>query len=251
MTTVNPSAGVTSEFSLAYQIAGPYVDLASAKVFLEGPYASGLMGTSLQSAGDLPVIQPYGASYLNGSLAEYDDPVTTDYFPPNTVDWISLSLRSTIDPADEVSRRVAFVRNDGTIVNYTGQTTVKLPGAPAGNYYLVVCHRNHLCAMSSAAVDFTSGTGTWDFATDLTQAYSGGGAPMKALGDGNFGLFSADNNADGQVTAPDFNQWNAETTAGATGYQRGDHNLDGIVTAPDFNQWNANTTAGASSQVPN
>jgi hypothetical protein len=104
--------------------------------------------------------------------------------------------------------------------------------------------------MSSVLVDFSSGSGTWDFTTAMTQAYSGGGSPMKDLGDGSFGLFAADNNADGNVTAPDFNQWNAETTAGATGYVRGDHNLDSNVTAPDFNLWNANTTAGAATQVP-
>jgi hypothetical protein len=73
---------------------------------------------------------------------------------------------------------------------------------------------------------------------------------MKDLGDGNFGMFACDANADGFVTAPDFNLWNVATTSGATGYEQADCNMDGFVTAPDFNLWNANTTAGASSQVP-
>jgi hypothetical protein len=104
--------------------------------------------------------------------------------------------------------------------------------------------------MSVSPVDFSTGTGTWDFSTGLSQAYSTGGDPLKYLGSGVYGLFAADNNCDGYVTAPDFNQWNAETTSGATGYRRGDYNLDTYVTAPDFNLWNANTTAGAASQVP-
>lgn len=68
--------------------------------------------------------------------------------------------------------------------------------------------------------------------------------------DGNYDLFGSDGNADGQATAPDFNIWNAATTAGATGYEPSDYNMDGQVTAPDFNIWNANTTAGATSHVP-
>lgn len=73
---------------------------------------------------------------------------------------------------------------------------------------------------------------------------------MKNLGNSTWGLFAADGNADGQVTAPDFNLWIAATTAGATGYAPSDYNLDGQVTAPDFNLWIANTTAGAASKVP-
>jgi hypothetical protein len=149
-----------------------------------------------------------------------------------------------------VGREVGFVKSDGTLVNPDDNTLIEFDGVTPGNYYLVVCHRNHVCVMSSSAIDFTGGAGTWDFTTALAQAHDEGGAPMRDLGDGSFGLFAADNNADGNVTAPDFNQWNSETTAGATGYVRGDHSLDGNVTAPDFNLWNANTTAGASSQVP-
>ncbi|HEX9833787.1 MAG TPA: hypothetical protein VGA66_12035, partial [Mycobacterium sp.] len=58
-------------------------------------------------------------------------------------------------------------------------------------------------------------------------------------------MWAGDGNGDGQVTAPDFNLWNAATTAGQTGYRPSDYNMDAQVTAPDFNLWNANTTAGA------
>jgi hypothetical protein len=102
--------------------------------------------------------------------------------------------------------------------------------------------------MSSSAVSVSDGTGSWDFTTASTQAF--GASPMKNLGEGSWGLYAADGNVDGQITAPDFNIWNAATTAGATGYEPSDYNLDGQVTAPDFNLWNANTTAGAASKVP-
>lgn len=84
----------------------------------------------------------------------------------------------------------------------------------------------------------------------LGAAFTPGSAPQKRLGDGKYGLFACDANFDGQITAPDFNVWNAETTGGSTGYIQRDCNLDGQTTAVDFNLWNANTTAGASSKVP-
>ena len=84
-----------------------------------------------------------------------------------------------------------------------------------------------------------------------SKAYTpGSGDPMVSVGDGLFGLWSADYDCDGQVTAPDFNAYLVNTTSGATGYQHSDFNLDGQVTAPDFNLFMANTTSGATSQVP-
>jgi len=254
MTATNPfSSNETSEFSEAVQITGPSVDLAAAKVFLEGPYAGGSMSTALLGGGFLPINQPFADPLFDGTLSEYDDVVAVSAFPDDAVDWVTLSLRSDPSAGSEVKRRVAFVRNDGILMDFDGSATVQFPDIATLNYYLVVCQRNHICAMSSSPVDFvsTSGIGTWDFTTAMTQAFTIGGAPMMDLGGGVYGLFAADNNADGQVTAPDFNQWNAETTAGAAGYKRADHDLDGLVTAPDFNLWNANTTAGASSKVPN
>jgi hypothetical protein len=165
------------------------------------------------------------------------------------VDWILLEFRTGTGPETAVDTSAVILKADGSVVAPSGGS-VTLPSGLNGSYYVVVRHWNHVSAMSSAAVDFSGGTGVWDFATALGQAYSGGAAPLKALSDGPFGLFSCDATADGFVTAPDFNVWNSATTAGATGYHAADCNLDGFVTAPDFNLWNANTTAGASSQVP-
>lgn len=250
MLATNNNTIESSEFSGAVQVMGPGIVLDSAMVFLEGPYAAGSMATNLLAGGDIPLSQPYSDPAFNGALSEFDESVVASSIPAGTVDWVSLILRLGIDPIDEVARRVAFVQEDGFLTDLDGSLFVNFPKVSNGNYHLVVCHRNHLCAMSASLIDFTSGEGTWDFTTALSQAYSGGGSAMKALGDGNFGLFAGDNNADGIVTAPDFNTWNAETTSGTTGYAAGDHNLDALVTAPDFNQWNANTTAGAASQVP-
>ena len=249
VTATNPQ-GETSEFSNAVQVTGSGVSLTGAKFFLEGPYLGGSMATNLLSGDYIPLSQPYVEAAFNGTLQEFDDPVAVGAIPAGTVDWVTLSLRTGTDAASEADRIVAFVKSDGSLVDPTGNSTVAFGDAGAASHYLVVCHRNHLCAMSSSAIDFSGGSGTWDFTTALTQAFTTGGAPMKHLGGGVYGLFAADASVDGQITAPDFNLWNAATTAGQIGYRAPDHNLDGQVTAPDFNLWNANTTAGAASRVP-
>ena len=73
---------------------------------------------------------------------------------------------------------------------------------------------------------------------------------MRSLGDGNFGMFAADADVDGQFTASDFNDWLFATKSVSTGYINTDFNLDGQVLASDFNVWLFNTKSVYASQVP-
>jgi hypothetical protein len=102
--------------------------------------------------------------------------------------------------------------------------------------------------MSDSMVSFTGPLLLYDFTTG--HAFSEeGGTPQKKLqvagSDSVYAMWAGDGTCDGIITAPDFNLWNAATTAGASGYEFSDYNMDVNVTAPDFNLWNANTTAGA------
>jgi len=103
--------------------------------------------------------------------------------------------------------------------------------------------------ISVSATNLGIPTPFYDF-TGAGAAYTPGPAPMKDLGGGDFGMFAADANTDGQVTATDFNAWLVDTKAVATGYLSSDFDLDGQVTASDFNVWLVNTKAVAASQVP-
>jgi hypothetical protein len=221
------------------------------KVLLEGPFAGGAMHAVSAFADYRPDSQPYSDSFFDGTVLDHDNPDVVPSPPDSVLDWVLVSLRSDVTPESEVfgSTRAVFLLESGSIVDTTGGLPA-FPGVAPGGYYLVVRHRNHASVMSADTLDLSDGVGSWDFTTSMVQAYSEGGSPMKDLGGGDFGMFSCDANADGQVTAPDFNLWNAATTAGQTGYLQADCNMDGQVTAPDFNLWNANTTAGASSKVP-
>jgi hypothetical protein len=175
--------------------------------------------------------------------------VSVTSLPENVVDWVLVSLRSDTSSSSEVARKPAFMLEDGQIVDPSGGP-LEFAGVEGGLYYVVVNQRNHVTVMSSGLVNSCVTTGSWDFTTSMSAAYTIGGTPMKDLGDGKLALFAADANVDGRVTAPDFNLWNAASSAGLSGYQQADFNLDGSVTAPDFNLWNANTTTGAASKVP-
>ncbi|HEY5565099.1 MAG TPA: S8 family serine peptidase, partial [Rhodothermia bacterium] len=221
------------------------------KVFLEGPFAGGAMHPVSAFTDSRPDAQPYSDSFFDGTALDHDNPDVVSSPPDSVFDWVLVSLRSGPSKASEVvgSMRVAFLLENGSIVDTSG-AMLAFPGVGPAAYHLVVRHRNHAGVMSADTLDLSDGIGLWDFTTSMAQAYSTGGSPMKDLGSGDFGMFACDANADGQVTAPDFNLWNASTTAGETGYRQADCNMDGQVTAPDFNLWNANTTAGAGSKVP-
>jgi len=235
-----------------------YVTVASqqeltvlANVYLEGPFAAGAMHRDAGFTDHLPNAQPYSDNFYDGTALDHDNPDVVSELPDSVLDWVLVSLRSDVIGESEVvgSQRTAFLLESGSIVDTSGGPLL-FPDVPPGPYYLVVRHRNHADVMSADTLDLSDALGSWDFRTSMAQAYSAAGDPMKDLGGGKYGMFACDANADGIVTAPDFNLWNAGTTSGATGYEAADCDMDGSVTASDFNLWSANTTAGAVSRVP-
>jgi hypothetical protein len=216
--------------------------IAKLKVLLEGAYtgSSDTMRTALSS--HIPRRQPYGVAPWN-----YTENDSVPAVPPSVVDWILLELRSDTAATSMVDRRAAFLKNDGSVVNLDGTSPVLFPSRVAGDYYVVVHHRNHLAVMSASALRLSGNTPLYDFT--VSQAQARGASPMKALGT-HFGLFSGDANGDGQVTSLDFDQFNPKFRAAATGYEATDWNMDGQVTSLDFDLFNPNFRTAAVSRVP-
>ncbi len=204
-------------------------------VFLEGPYVSATtsMNNTLKTGGML------GTHFLGQII------------PAFAVDSVNIEIRNNASAAAATVRRFApaWLLTNGTLRSFNDTTRAGVAfDAPAGSYYIVVRHRNHLAIMSSATVALNTSPASFDFTTLMTSAY--GAAPMKAVV-GRFTLFAGDANADGQVTSLDFNVFNPKFRAAATGYEVSDWNLDGQVTSLDFNLFNPNFRAAALSQVPN
>ncbi len=214
------------------------------KAFLEGSYSNGQMLTLLNSTGFIPKDQPFNISPWNYSGSE-----SVSNIPSTIVDWVLIEIRTGLLENTKVATRTAFLKNDGSIVDLDGTSQVSFSTIDAGDYYVVVRHRNHLDIMSSTPVTISSSSSAlYDFTTSQTKAY--GNSPMKALGDGNFGMYVGDADADGNVDyvsdvliywVPNF---------GLDGYYPADFNMNGTVeyTEDLLNLWVPNF--GFSSQVP-
>jgi photosystem II stability/assembly factor-like uncharacterized protein len=120
-----------------------YVDL---KVFLEGSYNSSNMNTNIN--GSIPNAQPYNTAPWNYTGIE------TASISSDIVDWVLIELRTGSSPSTAttvVATKAGLLKSDGTIVDSDGFTNLNFNVA-AGNYYIVIYHRNHLPIMSPTAI---------------------------------------------------------------------------------------------------
>jgi hypothetical protein len=153
---------------------------------------------------------------------------------------------SVLPPNPKVSQP-AWLLTDGTISNFTDITKNYVEfDTTAGNWYIVIRHRNHLAIMSAAARPLSSTTPTiYDFTTAQSQAF--GTNPMKQRGS-QYCMYAGDGDGGGGVGAADKNLvWRPQN--GLLGYFGGDFDLGGGVGAADVNlYWRPNN--GVVSQVP-
>jgi len=216
--------------------------LVNIKVYLEGAYNNGIMSTNLNSKNLIPKKQPYNISPWNYAGAEA---VTS--IPSSIVDWVLVELRTGIDSSTITAKRAGFIKSDGSIVDLDGISPLRFDFVPAGNYYIVVMHRNHLAVMSSKPAALSDTTALYDFSTSESQA--SGINSMADLGNGIYGMYTGDGDANGGVSSTDRNNvWLKEN--GKAGYLQGDFDLNGVVNNDDLNlHWIKNN--GKLSQVPN
>lgn len=214
-----------------------------AAAFLQGPYTTLSMSTLLNSGNRLPLAQPYNRPPWN-----YIGLDSVPSIPSSTiVDWILLELRTGTAANTLAEQRAAFLRSDGSIIAADGSPVVSFTHTPAGYYYLVVRHRNHLAVMSDTAYYFGAlNAPVIDFRFAQSSAF--GTNPMKALSGARFGLYAGDGTGNGAITISDRNGvWRPQN--GTSGYLSGDYNLSGSVTITDRNSaWRPNN--GISTAVP-
>jgi uncharacterized protein YjdB len=139
--------------------------LAAVKVFLSGPYDSGvdLMKDDLRLANLIPNAQPYGGSQytdFNYTGTETIGAGVLNVTGNNAiVDWVLLELRSASSPGTVIARKAALVQRDGDVVESSdGVSPVVFVGTTAGSYYVVVRHRNHLGVMTASPVTLSGST---------------------------------------------------------------------------------------------
>ncbi|MCB0748482.1 MAG: hypothetical protein KDC90_13555, partial [Ignavibacteriae bacterium] len=129
------------------QNPAPAFELQS-ELFLEGAYTYNSMNSTLSSNPNFPTNQPYNIAPWN-----YNGTESVTSTPYEIVDWILVSLRKEMDKDSEVARHAALLKSDGSIVGLNG-IDPQVINVNAGNYYLVVEHRNHLPIMSKEKIEF-------------------------------------------------------------------------------------------------
>ncbi len=121
----------------------------SVKVILQGAYdsGSGMMDTNLRTANLLPNTDPYSATETATNSMLYSG-TAGDMI----VDWVLLELRDTTNPAVVAASQPALLQADGDIISANGKLVVDMVAPAAGDYHIVVRHRNHLGVMSNNTI---------------------------------------------------------------------------------------------------
>ncbi len=224
--TATPGGGTSNPQSLSVVNVG-----LNARIFLQGPFLSGAMSTTLAGGGFIPLAQPYNTSPWNYAGTEQVGTI-----PANTVDWILVELRTGTASSTKIAARAGFLKSDGTIVDTDGTSLLGFSGISSGSYYIVVRHRNHVAVMSSNPVALTGTSVLYDFTTGQTQAF--GSSAMASLSAGVFGLYAGDVTANGVLkysgsgndSGPIYARiGGGSVSATVTGYFGEDTNMNGIV----------------------
>ncbi len=222
---------LTQGFQQPYGIVIHGIDL-DVLVYLEGPYNSSNMNTLLKYGGEIPLSQPY-----NISPWLYAGTENVVNIPDNVVDWVLIDIRdatsaAAADPSTSVEMQAAFLLNNGSVVGLDGSSVLQFSATISIDPYIVVWHRNHLGVLSANSPVESGGIYTYDFSTDLSQAY-GGGLGYKLIDTGVYGMAAGDANADGTIDATDKALWAGQ--AGTKGYKSTDFDLDTQVNNKDKN----------------
>jgi len=202
----------------------PYVTVNS-KIYLQGPFVSGVMSTTLGASSVLPLAQPYNKAPWNYTGTEQ---VTA--IPSDVVDWVLIELRSSTTASTTQKKRAGFIKKDGSIVDLDGISNLKFDGINSGNYFIVIKHRNHLDVMSSSTINLSNQSSLYDFRTAASKAY--GSNSLVSLGNGFYGMVSGDGDANGFINVLDYGP--ISKTLNQSGYLQGDLDMNKVVDAKDF-----------------
>ena len=254
---VNYTAIPATDFVNEWKLADPKYTF-NVNANLRGPWnGTTAMNTALNTAGIIPLAQPYNVTPFN-----YTGTETVATIPnANVVDWVLIELRKPLSglAQDALSstitgRKVGFLLNNGTVVNLDGVTPINIDIAKQGSAFITIRHRNHLGVLSNAIPSNAAGTFTNDY-TVLANSYMASGAassPMVLLAGatGKYGLWAGDANKSGVVNGTDVSAIKSAIANSLTGYALTDVNLSSSINGTDVSLAKGTVAASGSGSNP-
>ncbi len=235
-------------------------------VYLEGPLQSGKIGeyndemrTLLNRYGYLPgqrpttllgtatpPAQPYYVSpwlYDGQEGLEFNAFASggSNIYPPDVVDYVYISIRTTPEVLTTVCTKAALLMSDGNIEMTEAFDCCDLTEQA---YYILIEHRNHLPVMSPRPVPIENGVMSFDFRANqsYTRLLGDGqkeiseGVYVMYAGNGDQTLASASLK---DINANDLSKW-TEENGDHSGYYFQDYDLNGDVNVHDKAIWLTN-----------
>ena len=258
---VNTTGIAAASLAQEWKLADPRYTF-SVTAFLKGGWnnPTGLMRTTINTNGLLPLSQPYNTAPYNYAGTE-----TVGAIPnSNIVDWVLVELRKPLSglPDDAlattaIGQKAGFILDNGSIVDLDGTSPLAfdITRQGAGNF-IVLRHRNHLSVMSKSKASNPTGNFLNDF-SDYANNYEKAGVTSPAAsmlassgaGLNKYGLWPGDVNRSGSVTSSDVTPINVAIAGPASGntntYNLRDTNLDRNITAADVSVTNSSIASFA------
>ena len=216
-------------------IIDPTKVVVAAKVFLQGAIINPNTGEESLMRDDLRI-----AGGIYGTTSPYSDGATIsnavamdDAGPNSMVDWVWVELRDATDPTIVIEGKSGVLQRDGDLVDVNDDRITPLVfNATAGNYHLVVNHRNHLPIRTAATISLSNATTAVNLSNDI-NTINGGSSAIINMGNGILAMLGGDFDENGQIQSTDLNQ--VISRLGSSGYNEADIDMNGQIQTIDIN----------------
>ncbi len=189
------------------------------------------MKLDLNQKGLIPNAQPF-----NEPPYEYAGQEVIDQLPASMVDWILLELRDANKVETVVSRRAAWVDENGNLHDMDGSEGIQFEELDQEEYVVALIPRGHLAIMSREPIKMGTDEEVLDFTISENKAYGQG--QLKSVGNV-FVQYAGDFDSNGIINNLDFNLWKV-VSAGLNLYIPIDVDGNGIINNLDYNLWTLN-----------
>ncbi|MGV6809080.1 MAG: hypothetical protein ACWA5U_04315 [bacterium] len=201
---VQDSDGYTDTLPVRVSLKNKQGTRIHVRALLQGAWDSNtqLMRDSLRQKLLLPHTEPYTAlGYQMSGCLDLEPALLAVEGADAVVDWIALEFRHSADPNSVVLSLPNLLQRDGDLMDpVSGETDIEIDSLPAGDYHLVLRHRNHLSIMTREPVTILNDEqlNYIDFSHPNTRTW---GSHARRLYNEKAFLWSGDTNHDQQIIA--------------------------------------------------